>query len=295
MSELDDVFGTTASIIKQWRKQRGLSQAALAAELDISTRHLSFIECEKSKPSKALLEKIIRTLKIPKMQASQLLMLTGYSDLKQSVKKISNDPPKERGPDWLLDFMLDRFSPFVAFVHDEYSNFVRGNKPFDLAMSNFPYTPYLVDGKINALLTVAHPLGLRPYLENWQSVFQQMYWRFERKAKAHPEDPKFQQIMEELNKIPEIPELLKSRMSEDVLHGIGDIRLEFGDDLLQFTRVTTDFQGPLMADYSRHYHMVAFLPSNKATADICKENLSGIFVDADQLKRIAQKLKHRPH
>ena len=42
-------------LLKDWRRRRRLSQLDLAVEADVSTRHLSFVETGRSKPSRELL------------------------------------------------------------------------------------------------------------------------------------------------------------------------------------------------------------------------------------------------
>ncbi|HEY0882075.1 MAG TPA: helix-turn-helix transcriptional regulator, partial [Archangium sp.] len=46
-----DGFG---QLLKKWRSARRLSQEALADDAEISTRHLSFLETGKAKPSREM-------------------------------------------------------------------------------------------------------------------------------------------------------------------------------------------------------------------------------------------------
>jgi predicted transcriptional regulator len=48
--------------MKQWRKQRGLSQLDLAVQADISQRHISFIETGRSRPGADVINKIAEAL-----------------------------------------------------------------------------------------------------------------------------------------------------------------------------------------------------------------------------------------
>ena len=48
--------------MKQWRKQRGLSQLDLAVQADISQRHISFIETGRSRPGADVIHKIADAL-----------------------------------------------------------------------------------------------------------------------------------------------------------------------------------------------------------------------------------------
>lgn len=59
----DNRVGT---LLREWRSRRRLSQLDLALEAGISTRHLSFVETGRSKPS---LESVMREWSIASMSA----------------------------------------------------------------------------------------------------------------------------------------------------------------------------------------------------------------------------------
>ena len=50
--------------MKQWRRQRGLSQLELAVRADVSQRHLSFIETGRSRPREDVVHKVAEALDI---------------------------------------------------------------------------------------------------------------------------------------------------------------------------------------------------------------------------------------
>lgn len=289
MDSVGDISGTTGQLIKQWRKNRKITQADLAAAVGISTKHLSFVECNKAQAGRGTLEKIIQSLEIPEIQANQLMAISGYSHLPSS-----GEAPAEHSfeNDWLLDNMLNMYNPFPAFIHDKYLNFVKGNDTFQLILQYLPFTPCYFAGHINALLTVAHPLSMRPLINNWKAVFQQMYLRLEVQMKRDPADGNYARLLAELQSIPDVPELLKQNIDEEVLHGINTVETEFGDEHLSFTRITSSFQGPLTDGYSQHYHLVAFLPSDEGTASLSRELINNLN-QSDIRDKIAERMKQR--
>ncbi|MGH3545956.1 MAG: helix-turn-helix domain-containing protein, partial [Mycobacteriales bacterium] len=46
---------TCGDLIRSWRQRRHLSQLALASQIEVSARHLSFIETGRSAPSRTML------------------------------------------------------------------------------------------------------------------------------------------------------------------------------------------------------------------------------------------------
>lgn len=73
-----DSFGTT---LKNWRKQRRLSQLDLAANADISTRHLSFLETGRSRPSRDMILHLAECLDVPLRERNGLLVSAGFAPI----------------------------------------------------------------------------------------------------------------------------------------------------------------------------------------------------------------------
>ena len=53
---------TFGRYMKQWRRQRGLSQLDLAVRAEVSQRHLSFIETGRSRPREDVVHKVAEAL-----------------------------------------------------------------------------------------------------------------------------------------------------------------------------------------------------------------------------------------
>ncbi len=87
-----------ARLIAHWRRARGLSQEALGAIIDLSQRHISFIENGRTRPSTAVLRRIIDALALSHADGNRLLNLLGHS---------AALAPEE--PDWPSDGPHARF------------------------------------------------------------------------------------------------------------------------------------------------------------------------------------------
>ena len=66
-------------LLRQWRERRRLSQMDLALQAEISTRHLSFVETGRSKPSRDLLLHLADELDLPLRDRNRLLLAAGYA------------------------------------------------------------------------------------------------------------------------------------------------------------------------------------------------------------------------
>src|SRR3546814_18912234 len=65
--------------LREWRTRRRMSQMDLALETDISTRHLSFIETGRSRPSPQMIERIAERLQVPHRARNALLLAAGFA------------------------------------------------------------------------------------------------------------------------------------------------------------------------------------------------------------------------
>jgi predicted transcriptional regulator len=73
--------------LRDWRTRRRMSQMDLALDTDMSTRHLSFIETGRSKPSSQMLLRIADRLEVPHRARNALLI----------IRNARSTPPKWRG------------------------------------------------------------------------------------------------------------------------------------------------------------------------------------------------------
>src|SRR5690606_40044433 len=65
--------------LREWRTRRRRSQLDLALDCGISSRHLSFIETGRARPSPQTLLRIAETLEVPPRAQNALLMSGGYA------------------------------------------------------------------------------------------------------------------------------------------------------------------------------------------------------------------------
>src|SRR3954465_415994 len=66
-------------LLRDWRRRRRLSQLDLAVNAEVSTRHLSFVETGRSKPSRELLLHLAEPLAVPLRERTDLLLAAGYA------------------------------------------------------------------------------------------------------------------------------------------------------------------------------------------------------------------------
>ena len=125
-------FGT---ILRHWRDIRRFSQLSLACETGISTRHISFLETGRSKPSRSSVLTLARVLEMPKPTVNTALLAAGFAPEYPTYDLADNDlaPMTEA-----LQTLLNNHAPMPAIVIDGDWQIVGGNKAAMYMMQLLP-------------------------------------------------------------------------------------------------------------------------------------------------------------
>ena len=67
------------TLLRDWRTRRRLSQLDLASDAGISSRHLSFVETGRSRPSREMVLHLAEHLDVPLRARNALLIAAGYA------------------------------------------------------------------------------------------------------------------------------------------------------------------------------------------------------------------------
>jgi len=184
--------------LRYWRSQRGLSQLDLALEGGISQRHLSFIESGRSVPSRAMLTLLSDTLSIPLREHNTLMLAAGYAP---SYAETTLDDTTMKMVSHALDRMLHQHEPHPALVMDRYWNILRSNAAAQklvgsmISFNKFPKPR-------NLLELIFDPNGLRPFIENWETVAAGLLQRVRREAPGGHVDDRLYLLLDKVKCFP---------------------------------------------------------------------------------------------
>jgi transcriptional regulator with XRE-family HTH domain len=242
--------------LRRWRRMRRMSQLDLALEAEISSRHLSFVETGRSRPSREMVLRLAETLDLPLRARNLMLVAAGLAP--QFPERPLDDPalaPARRA----IDLILKGHEPFPALAVDRHWNLVAANgavAPFLAGVS-----PHLLAPPMNVLRLSLHPEGLAPRIVNlgeWKAHLVQRL----RDQYAASGDPVLQGLAEELQAYP----------GGDGGHGGGDfggiavpLTLEADGGRLSFLSTTTMFGTPVEVTLSE-IAIEAFFPADDETA-----------------------------
>jgi transcriptional regulator with XRE-family HTH domain len=186
-------------LLKDWRRRRRLSQLELAVEAEVSTRHLSFVETGRSKPSRELLLHLAEHLDVPLRDRNGLLLAAGYApDYRETPLDDATMAPVRDA----LDKVLAGHEPFPAVIVDRRWTLVSANAPA-LAILADGVAPHLLEPPVNTMRVSLHPDGLAPRIENLAEYGQHLVTLVQRAASLTG-DPALDALEAELRAYPGI-------------------------------------------------------------------------------------------
>ncbi len=113
------------NVLKEWRGHRRMSQMDLALNADVSSRHISFLETGRSRPSRDMVLHLADCLQVPKVDVNRLLAMAGF---------VAHHPILTRDDDNLkpihdaIDRMIFSHDPYPAIVLDKLWTVLKMNR-----------------------------------------------------------------------------------------------------------------------------------------------------------------------
>jgi transcriptional regulator with XRE-family HTH domain len=134
----------------------------LALDVGMSTRHLSFIETGRARPSPAMLDALADALDVPLRERNGLLLAAGYAP-RYGARDL-DDAGMRRVRD-ALERLLRAHEPNPGFVLDRLWNVVLANRSAMALAAMLP--EHVKQPTLNVFRASLHPEGLAPLTENF--------------------------------------------------------------------------------------------------------------------------------
>jgi transcriptional regulator with XRE-family HTH domain len=149
------------TLLREWRTRRRLSQLDLASEAGISSRHLSFVETGRSRPSREMVLHLADQLGVPLRARNSLLIAAGYAP---TFHATDLDAPEMRSVRSAIERVLAAHDPYPAILVDRRWMLVAANRAAALLVEGV--APELLEPPINVLRASLHPDGLAKRIVN---------------------------------------------------------------------------------------------------------------------------------
>jgi len=250
-------------LMRRWRELRRLSQLELAGQAEISTRHLSFIETGRSRPSAEMVLRLSEHLEVPLRRRNELLLAAGhapaYSETALGAAPLAPVLAAAR-------HLLRSHEPNPALLVDRCWDLVEANTSLGVFTSKAD--PRLLEPPVNVLRLSLHPDGLAPHIANLGEWRAHILSRLCRQVRASA-DPELLALLDELAAYP-------CHQPEPVveLPGPGDVivPLRFLHEGMELTFLsTTSVFGTPVDVTVAELALESFFPADDATAEVLRE------------------------
>jgi transcriptional regulator with XRE-family HTH domain len=185
-------------LLRSWRQRRNLSQLELALEAEVSSRHLSFLETGRARPSREMVIRLAGELEVPIRERNALLLAAGYAPI---YPEHPLEAPEMAPVRQALDRFLRAHEPYPALVVDRHHNLVTANDALDMLVDGV--SPDLLEPPANAMRIALHPQGMAPRTLNLAEWSAHLLGRLRREMQATA-DPDLISLYDELAGYPGI-------------------------------------------------------------------------------------------
>jgi len=162
-------------LLREWRTRRRMSQLQLAVISGVSTRHVSFVESGRSRPSREMVLHLAASLDVPLRERNDLLLAAGFSP---AYAESALDSPQMRPVRQALEHLLQAHDPFPAVAVDRHWNLVLANTSSLSLVGGV--TEELLRPPINVLRATLHPDGLARRILNFEDYSAHLLDRLRR-------------------------------------------------------------------------------------------------------------------
>jgi transcriptional regulator with XRE-family HTH domain len=250
-------------LLKEWRGRRRMSQLDLAVDAGVSTRHLSFVETGRAKPSRELLLLLADRLEVPLRERNAFLLAAGYAPRYQ--RRSLDDETMSR-VQATLQQLLDRHAPYPGVVIDRMWNVVLANDAASRLVATLPAE--LIGPPMNVFRACLHPDGLAAVTLNFHEWASYLVGQLHRLAVVTG-DENVQQLRDEVDAYPNVATLDRRAPADEVPELWIPWRVGLGGAELAFFTTLTTFGTPQDVTLSE-LAVELFYPADDRTEELLR-------------------------
>ena len=256
------------SMLRDWREDRRRSQLDLSLDVGVSTRHLSFVETGKAKPSPELVLALAEHLDVPLRERNTMLMAAGYAPRYQHTPLEDDAMTSVRHA---LKQLIDAHDPYPAVVVDRTWDIVMSNHGAQAFLDGV--AAHLVEPPANVYRITLHPEGMSRRVENFDEWAHLLLVTLDRQV-AVTRDPRLRALLDEVSAYPTVQALggsWKTRSSVPTV--LVPMWLRLGDDdstpVQSWFSTNTSIGTPVDITLEE-LHVELFHPADEATAEMVR-------------------------
>jgi len=257
---------TVGAMLRDWRQDRRRSQMDLSIDVGVSTRHLSFVETGKSRPSPELVLALAEHLDVPLRERNALLLAAGYAPRYRATPLDDSALANVR---LALGELIRAHDPYPAIVVDRGWNAVLANNVAQGFLAGV--AEELLGPPLNIYRVTLHPDGMASRIENLDEWAHHLLSTLARQV-AVTRDASLQSLLAEVSCYRSLAGLDGAwRTRSDTPAVIVPLRLRVGDGddamVQSWFSTNTSFGTPVDITLDE-LHVELFHPADEATAAI---------------------------
>jgi len=188
-------------LLRDWRTRRRRSQMDLALDVGVSTRHLSFVETGRSRPSPELVLAIAHHLDVPLRERNGLLLAAGFAP---RFSQMSLDEPAMEHVRASIQRMLDAHDPYPGAVIDRQWNVAMVNRAGLMLADGLP--DHVLGPPLNVYRLCLHPDGLARRTTNFTDWATYLLEQLRRTIMLTG-DPTLVALLDEVSEYPNVAQI----------------------------------------------------------------------------------------
>lgn len=185
-------------LLREWRELRRFSQLELSARAEVSTKHLSYLETGRSRPSSEMVMHLCEHLDVPLRARNELLVAAGHAPRYPERAYDSSDGSEVRA---MIDLVLEAHH-YPATVVDRRFDVVAANRACSVFLTDV--ADHLMTTPMNLVRLSLHPDGLANRIVNFDEYAQHMIGRLRRLVARDP-DPVLVSLVDEFGHLATMP------------------------------------------------------------------------------------------
>jgi transcriptional regulator with XRE-family HTH domain len=194
-----DIMTGVGDLLREWRQRRHLSQLDLAIEAGVSSRHLSFVETGRARPTSDMILRLAGHLDVPLRDRNKLLLAGGYAP---AYPEHALTEPELGSVKQALSSVLKAHEPYPAAIVNRHWELVDANAP--IAIFTEGAAAHLLEPPVNVLRLSLHPDGMAPRIRDLPEWRAHLLARLHRQARTTG-DPVLAGLYDELVTYPGAP------------------------------------------------------------------------------------------
>lgn len=252
------------ALLKYWRGRSGLSQLDLALAADVSSRHLSYLETGRARPSEAMVLRLFSTMDVPLRHQNEALVAAGFARRFDEPALAALPAPVQAA----IAQMLRRQEPFPMTVLAADYRIVDRNAAADAVFSRIVAEPErLSSAPLDMVALIFDPALARDAIVNWPTAARRMLHRLQREL-LRTGDRRLGVLLGRALAYPGVDPSWRHPDDADRADAVLEVRLQRGDLKLGFLTALTAFTSPGTVSLEE-LRLESYFPLDDVTREFC--------------------------